>query len=144
MKKTILNSEFQVFNGIDIPFNDNVFDVIFTACVFHHIDFKLHGKLFNEIHRVLKPGGRFYIFEHNPWNPITRQMVNTCPFDKDAVLLSQKYTKKILKQSKFNKIASNFILFFPRHNFFKPLLKLEQFLVKIPLGGQYYVKGIKG
>lgn len=141
--KEFINTEFQFFDGENIPFNDNSMDVIFTACVFHHINFKLHQNLFLEIYRVLKPGGRFYIFEHNPWNPVTRHMVNTCPFDKDAVLLSHKYTQKMFKQAKFNKIETNFILFFPRHNFFKIFLQLEPKLKKIPFGGQYYIKGIK-
>lgn len=141
--KSIENTSFQNFDGVKIPFEDNLFDIVFTACVFHHIDFNLHENLFKEIYRVLKPGGKFYIFEHNPWNPVTRHMVNTCPFDKDAVLLSHKYTKKILKQAKFNKIETNFILFFPRHKFFKPFLRIEPKLNKIPFGGQYYIKGIK-
>jgi ubiquinone/menaquinone biosynthesis C-methylase UbiE len=135
--KNITNSSFQTFDGINIPFQDNSFDVIFTACVFHHIDFKLHENLFNEIYRVLKPNGKFYIFEHNPWNPVTRHMVNTCPFDEDAVLLTPNYTKKILNKI-FKNSITNYILFFPRHKLFTPFIKLEGLLTKIPLGGQYY------
>jgi ubiquinone/menaquinone biosynthesis C-methylase UbiE len=131
------NSNFQTFDGMNIPFEDNTFDVIFTACVFHHIDFKLHHNLFKEIYRVLKPGGKFYIFEHNPWNPVTRHIVNTCPFDADAVLLSPTYTKNILNKV-FKNHSTNFILFFPRHKFFSLFIKLEKFLCKLPLGGQYY------
>jgi ubiquinone/menaquinone biosynthesis C-methylase UbiE len=135
--KSIKNTNFQTFDGISIPFPDNSFDVIFTACVFHHIDFKLHENLFSEIHRVLKPGGKFYIFEHNPWNPVTRHIVNTCPFDEDAVLLTPSYTKKTLNKI-FKNSITNYILFFPRHKLFTPFIKLEGLLEKIPLGGQYY------
>ena len=136
-KNSIKNTNFQTFDGMNIPFEDNTFDVIFTACVFHHIDFKLHQNLFKEIYRVLKPGGKFYIFEHNPWNPVTRHIVNTCPFDADAVLLSPTYTKNILNKV-FKNHSTNFILFFPRHKFFSLFIKLEKFLCKLPLGGQYY------
>lgn len=135
-------TKFNHFNGENIPFNDNSFDVIFTACVFHHIDFKLHENLFTEIFRVLKPGGKFYIFEHNPWNPVTRHIVNTCPFDEDAVLLTPNYTKKTLNKI-FKNSITNYILFFPRHKLFTPFIKLEGLLKKIPLGGQYYTFGIK-
>ena len=135
--KTINNTNFKNFDGENIPFEDNSFDVVFTACVFHHIDFKLHEILLNEIKRVLKPGGKFYIFEHNPWNPVTRHIVNTCPFDEDAVLLTPNYTKKILNKI-FKNNSTNYILFFPRHKLFSPFIKLERFLTKIPLGGQYY------
>ena len=128
---------FQTFDGNNIPFEDNTFDVVFTACVFHHIDFKLHENLFKEIYRVLKPGGKFYIFEHNPWNPVTRHIVNTCPFDEDAVLLTPSYTKKTLNKI-FKNSITNYILFFPRHKLFTPFINLEGLLTKIPLGGQYY------
>ncbi len=136
------NSNFQTFDGMNIPFEDNTFDVIFTACVFHHIDFTLHSNLIQEIYRVLKPGGKFYIFEHNPWNPVTQHMVNTCPFDEDAVLLNPIYTKKTLNKI-FKKSITNFILFFPRHKLFKLFIKLERLLTKIPFGGQYYVIATK-
>ena len=135
--KSIKNTNFQTFDGIKIPFQDNSFDVVFTACVFHHIDFKLHENLFNEIYRVLKPSGKFYIFEHNPWNPVTRHIVNTCPFDEDAVLLTPSYTKKTLNKI-FKNTITNYILFFPRHKLFTPFINLEGLLTKIPLGGQYY------
>jgi ubiquinone/menaquinone biosynthesis C-methylase UbiE len=135
--KSTDNLNFQTFDGIKIPFDDNFFDIVFTACVFHHIDFKLHENLFKEIFRVLKPGGKFYIFEHNPWNPITRHMVNTCPFDEDAVLLYPNYTNKTLNSIFYNH-KTNFILFFPRQKLFKPFIKLEKFLKKIPFGGQYF------
>jgi ubiquinone/menaquinone biosynthesis C-methylase UbiE len=131
------NTNFQTFDGMNIPFEDSTFDVVFTACVFHHIDFTLHENLLFEIKRVLKPNGKFYIFEHNPWNPVTRHIVNTCPFDADAVLLSPTYTKKTLNKI-FNNTITNYILFFPRHKLFNPFIKLEGLLSKIPLGGQYY------
>jgi ubiquinone/menaquinone biosynthesis C-methylase UbiE len=129
---------FQTFDGINIPFENNTFDLIFTACVFHHIDFKLHQNILNEINRVLKPNGKFYIFEHNPWNPLTRYIVNTCPFDKDAILLNPIYSKKILSKT-FVSININYILFFPRNKFFNPFIKLEKYISKIPVGGQYFI-----
>jgi len=141
-EKNLINVNFQVFDGNKIPFEDNTFDVIFTACVFHHIDFTLHSNLIQEIYRVLKPGGKFYIFEHKPWNPVTQHMVNTCPFDEDAVLLNPIYTKKTLNKI-FKKSIINFILFFPRHKLFKLFIKLERLLTKIPFGGQYYVIATK-
>jgi SAM-dependent methyltransferase len=116
-----------------------VLTFFFTTCVFHHIEFNLHNNLFKEIHRVLKKKGRFYIFEHNPWNPVTQKMVNTCPFDKDAILLKPSYTKKTLL-SLFNNQVTNYILFFPRHRIFNFFIRFEYLLRKIPLGGQYYTK----
>jgi SAM-dependent methyltransferase len=31
--------------------------------------------------RALKPGGAILFFEHNPWNVITRHLVNTCSME---------------------------------------------------------------
>jgi ubiquinone/menaquinone biosynthesis C-methylase UbiE len=136
-------NDFKVFNGIEIPFEDQTFDIVFIACVLHHINEELHTKIFHEIHRVLKTNGRLYIFEHNPYNPITRHIVNTCPFDKDAVLLPPYKLKKTLKSINYNSISLNFILFFPRHKIFNFLIRVEKFLTRIPLGGQYFTRSIK-
>jgi ubiquinone/menaquinone biosynthesis C-methylase UbiE len=140
--KNCKNCNFTTFDGETLPFEDNSFDIVFTACVFHHIEFKLHENLMKEIQRVLKKGGRFYIFEHNPWNPITQRMVNTCPFDKDAILLKPTYLQKLILKI-FNNQETNFILFFPRHKLFQIFIKFEKYLKKIPLGGQYFVRAIK-
>lgn len=137
------NSNFSLFDGEKIPYEDNFFDIIIAANVFHHIDFKLHEVLFSEIYRVLKPTGHFYLFEHNPFNPITRFIVKTCAFDKDAKLLFPRYSKSTLKKLEFKTVKSNFILFFPRIIFFKYFIKLEDYLKKIPLGAQYYTLCIK-
>ncbi len=53
------------------------------------------------------------IFEHNPYNPITRFMVNTCEFDKDAVLLTRKELIKIFINNGFSLIKGKYCLFFP-------------------------------
>lgn len=140
--KKLKNCTFSNYDGNVLPYKDNSFDIVFTAVVFHHIDFKMHDKLLNEFYRILKKGGRFYIFEHNPWNPITQRIVNTCPFDVDAVLLKPNYTKSIILKT-FNNQETHFILFFPRHRIFNTLIKLEKYFSKVPLGGQYFVKAIK-
>lgn len=52
---------------------------MFAACVFHHIDQREHAALLRELLRVLASGGIALVYEHNPYNPITRHAVNTCP-----------------------------------------------------------------
>lgn len=142
-EKQLHKAHFSLYNGREIPFEDNSFDVVFIAAVLHHIDFSLHAGLLKEILRVLKPGGRLYLFEHNPLNPVTRYLVNTCAFDKDAKLLGYRYTRNILETAAFRQIEKRFILFFPRSGLFAKMVKLENKLAWLPLGGQYMYRAIK-
>lgn len=142
-EKKIVNAQFIPFKGDQIPFAENEFDLIFTSMVFHHIEHKLHENILKEITRTLKNKGRFYNFEHNPNNPLTRKVVQECEFDHDAVLLSPSYNKSITQNSGLHDIKLTYTLFFPRHVFFKPFLKLEKLLTWLPIGAQYYVRAIK-
>ncbi len=118
-----------------IPISDPM-DVVMIANVFHHIPFSDHLSMLNSIKQVLKPGGLIFLVEHNPINPLTQYMVNTCPFDEDAHLLSYRYTKRLFKDAGFHRIGSGFIVFFP--GFMKWAHRLERYLRFCPLGGQHY------
>lgn len=110
--KKIPAAIFQHFNGTQIPFADNSFDLVFIASVLHHIDASLHQTIIAEMYRVLKQGGRLYLFEHNPINPFTQYLVKTCPFDKDARLLGHRYCKRLLNKVAFALVNIKFILSF--------------------------------
>lgn len=142
-QRKVPNTDFTVYNGFSIPFADSTYDVAFIACVMHHILPKHHHQILSEIKRVLKPSGRLYIFEHNPYNPMTLKVVEKCVFDKDAILLPPPYSKKILKEVGFGKIQLFFTLFFPRRGLFKKILGLEKLLTWLPLGGQYFTRVVK-
>src|SRR5262249_40878976 len=64
------------------------YDFILAACVFHHIEPSQRGPILRKLWQTLRLGGAILIWEHNPWNPITRRIVKGCIFDKDAQLLS--------------------------------------------------------
>ena len=51
------DKNFYTFDGIDIPFEDNYFDIIYSNQVFEHVRYP--EALLKEIHRVLKPNGYF-------------------------------------------------------------------------------------
>jgi len=117
------------------------YDLIFIANVLHHVTPLDRIGLLNRICNMLKDDGRIFVFEHNPYNPVTLRIVNTCNFDKDAILIKPKEIKKLLKESNFEIIKTNYILFFPL--FLKRLKTIEKYLVNIPFGGQYFVKARK-
>jgi SAM-dependent methyltransferase len=113
------------------------FDVIYIANVFHHIPHELHHDILVHLRTQLKPGGHLFMFEHNPWNPVTVRTINQCEFDKDAVLLTPDYAVKTYKKAGFIKVKQNFTLFFPA--IASGLIPLEKYLRWLPLGAQYYI-----
>jgi len=66
-------TDFQVGEMIDLPYEDNYFDIIFYIATFHHLPSKqLRLKALSEIKRVLKPGGyllmtNWYWWQKFPW-----------------------------------------------------------------------------
>lgn len=141
--RKLSQSKFSRYDGRLFPFADESFDIVFMAGVLHHIEFGLHKKMIAEITRVLKKGGRLALYEHNPFNPLTRYLVNTCVFDRDAKLLKHHYTSRLLTESKLVIKEKKFIIFFPRKGLFSELIFLEKFLYWLPLGGQYFISAVK-
>jgi SAM-dependent methyltransferase len=143
IQRQIPDTLFQVYDGENIPFEENTFDMVFLVGTLHHVDKNYHLKLMKEALRVLKKGGRIYNFEHNPWNPVTQKLVKDCPFDKDAVLVTAPYVKKLKIEAGFKQLTTRFTLFFPRFKIFTPFLFLEKYLGWLPIGGQYYIRAFK-
>lgn len=138
-EKNLSNAVFSVYDGIHIPIADSSADIIFIAGVFHHVSFELHATLVKEIARVLRTGGRLYFFEHNPFNPLTRYLVNTCVFDKDARLLKSSYSVKLFINAGLVEVKKKYIIFFPRKGIFSKFIFLEKYLQWLPFGGQYFI-----
>jgi len=114
------------------------FDLIFVASVFHHIPPDQRAGVMKVLARRLAPGGCLDIFEHNPFNPVTRRIVNTCPFDADAILLKPAELRALFRQAELALNKQSFCLFFPPRLSF--LLPMEKYLEWLPLGGQYWVR----
>ena len=131
-------ANFVIVKGEALPFHDAQFDLIFTACVFHHIPHRAHIPIFREICRVLREDGDFFLFEHNPRNPFTVKTVKECPFDENAVLIDAKPMSVRLREAGFLKTTLRYRLFFP--GFLRKLRGLEKYMMWIPFGAQYYIK----
>jgi ubiquinone/menaquinone biosynthesis C-methylase UbiE len=134
-------AEFIHFDGTILPFPDGTFDVAFVACVLHHISHAEHLSIMRELLRVLRPGGSLVIFEHNPFNPLTVQAVNTCEFDKNAVLISATRLRKQVLGAGFDCATVRYRIFFPRA--LRLMRKLEPLLTWLPLGAQYSIHARK-
>jgi SAM-dependent methyltransferase len=121
--------------GADMPLEPG-FDLVFSACVFHHIDAAEHVALFAALRRLLAPGGVLAVFEHNPWNPVSRYIVATCPFDEDAVLIPAAEFVRRQREAGFGKVDVAYTGFFPGP--LKALRPLERALTWLPIGAQYF------
>lgn len=129
------------FDGKTIPLPDASVEMAFVACVFHHVDHAEHVALLAEIRRVLRPGGRLFLFEHNPWNPLTRYAVANCPFDENAVLIGPVTMRRRFAAAGFEDVRVSYGPFFPA--FLAKLRPLERLLQWMPIGAQYWVHGKK-
>lgn len=120
-----------------IPSADQSFALAFSACVFHHIDHDEHIHWLRELNRVTAPNGLLLIYEHNPFNPLTRHAVNTCPFDINARLLRPSSLKMRIEAAGWRDAAVKYRVFIPSG--LAHVRWLEEYLKWLPLGAQYYV-----
>jgi len=125
------------FDGAHIPFAEHHFDIAYATVVFHHIAHADHVTLLQELKRVTRPGGRLFIFEHNPLNPLTVRVVNNCPFDENAHLIRAGQMQQRMLAAGFARADIRYRVFFPHA--LKALRPLERALAWCPLGAQYYV-----
>jgi SAM-dependent methyltransferase len=132
-------ADYRLFDGQALPFPDASFDLVFTACVFHHIPEAEHEGLLREMRRVLRPGGMFLIFEHNPRNPLTLSAVKSCVFDENAQLIDATTLRRRVRAAGFAAVQSAYRIFFP--GILRQLRFIEPLLKWLPLGAQYYVVG---
>lgn len=128
--------EFFLENENDEP--TNMFDVIFVAGVFHHIPVYQRPKVAKTLFNRLAPSGLLFVFEHNPYNPVTQRIVNNCPYDEDAVLLKPSELKRILSGAALVVERKAYCLFVPPS--LSVLARMESRLGWLPLGGQYWIQ----
>ena len=130
-------AEFRAYaGGADMPLEAASFDLVFSACVFHHIEAQEHVAIFAGLRRLLRPGGLKAVFEHNPVNPVSRYIVATCPFDENAVLIPAGEFVRRQRAAGFGKVRIAYTGFFPGP--LKALRPLEPAMAALPFGAQYY------
>jgi SAM-dependent methyltransferase len=123
--------------GREIPLASHSQDIVFSACVFHHIPHEDHRHWLAELLRVTRPGGLLAIYEHNPLNPLTVRAVNTCPLDINARLIAGAVMRKRAIAAGWQDARVDYKLFFP--SILKALRPLEPHLGWLGVGAQYRV-----
>jgi len=135
------NAKFFRITDENVSKEKEKYDVIFISNVFHHIEPQLRADSISKIYSMLKPGGIVFFFEHNPYNPVTRRIVNNCVWDTDAILLKPSESLGLFKNAGFIIVSKKYTLYFP--SFLKILRPVEKGLWFVPLGGQYYISARK-
>jgi SAM-dependent methyltransferase len=116
---------------------DEQLDVVFCNGVFHHMPLDKRAESVEYIHRALRPGGLFALWENNPWNPATRYVMSRCPFDKDAMTLTPPEARRLARAGDFTILHTDFHFIFPRMlSWFRGI---EPLVSRLPFGTQYQV-----
>jgi SAM-dependent methyltransferase len=135
-------ADYRLYDGHTLPLEDRSVDVAFAICVVHHVPPAQWTAFAAEMARVLRPGGVAAIFEHNPFNPLTRRVVSNCVFDEDAVLLRRRRARDLLREVGLAPCEDRYIAFLPFGG--KVVARIEATLRRVPLGAQYYVSATRG
>lgn len=128
-------------DGARTPFADGQFDVATISAVLHHVPVAERPAVYAELGRVLKPGGRLYVFEHNPRNPLVRHVVARTPIDENAILLDLREVQDGLLGAGRYEIETDFLMFMPPGIAW--LGFVDRALAWLPLGAQYAVAACK-
>jgi SAM-dependent methyltransferase len=126
---------YDVYDGVRLPYEDARYDAAVAICVMHHVPPPQWPLFIDEMVRVVKPGGLVIVFEHNPHNPLTLHIVKTCPIDSDAVLLRPRLLGELMNGAGLVAMGREFVLFNP----FKgaAFRRLDRAMRWLPLGAQY-------
>ena len=129
--------DYKTYDGSRLPYPDNSFDLSMAICVFHHVPPGEWAELSREMMRVVRPGGLTLVIEHNPYNPVTRRIVNSCPLDRDAVLISPAKIRKFFCAAGGSDVLTRTILSVPPKTAW--LKWIDSALGCMPFGAQYYL-----
>lgn len=129
-------------DGAKTPFADASFDVVTISAVLHHVPVAERPAVYRELGRVLKPGGRLYVFEHNPRNPLVRYVIARTPIDENAILLDAAEVRHGLLDAARYELETDYLMFMPPGLGF--LGPIDRALTWLPLGAQYVVAARKG
>lgn len=133
-------------NVNDVEFTENFddvknrkFDAIIMANVLHHIKAEDRTEVLKKTATCLTKGGKIFVFEHNPYNPLTRIVVKLSIIDRGAVLVKSKDVAVLFRKAGIYPIEKKYIVFFPKIlKIFRPL---ESLLGNFPIGAQYVFIG---
>jgi SAM-dependent methyltransferase len=142
LREAVRHGPVAVQEPYDLPFPDAAFDAAFAFCVYHHIEDREHVRHLRELKRIVAPGGHVFVFEHNPFNPVTKRIFDRAPVDRGCHMIKPARLRALFGEAGLDQVEQGYLLFLPEL-LWKRFGFLETALAWLPLGGQYFVSGRK-
>jgi len=101
----ILEKHFNIkllfYDGINIPFGNEVFDIVFAHAVIEHISPEYLPVLIADINRVLRPGGYLYISQTPRRQSLKENLGERLNLGGHEILVEENELKNLLQNKKF-------------------------------------------
>lgn len=94
-------------SATELPFPDQSVDAVTSTLMIHHLSSEQKQRMIREVYRVLKPGGRFYLFDFAPPKSWYEKLVTAiiCKVEQLEDAASGKYPE-FMKQARFKDVQS--------------------------------------
>lgn len=99
-----LGIDYGMASSTDLPYESSEFDVVFTSLIFHHLDWNEKRRTLQEIHRVLKPRGKYISVEFGefPRDSLHRAFIK---FTGNSGMLHGLYPPGLIEKAGFSILA---------------------------------------
>ena len=131
------NAHYELYDGERLPWGDETFQLTFCAGVVQVLPPDRRSLFLEEIGRVTNRKGIVVVFEHNPYNPLTRLVVRRFSLGQDVQMLSARQLVELAERAGLAVLERAHILLLPSDS---PVArKVERRVERLPLGAQYMV-----
>jgi ubiquinone/menaquinone biosynthesis C-methylase UbiE len=122
------NVHFHLNTEAVLPLESNTLDIVYFAESLHHMAAVTRKAWLQEAHRLLKPTGRIFIIELNPWHLPTRATFKANPEEAGLTMLSAWQVSALLLQVHFSLKSLTFAapsVHLPAWWFYQPIYFLQ-------------------
>ena len=99
------STSLRFYDGIKLPFGDQCFDAVVAHAVVEHIPAYVINQLFQEIQRVLKSRGYFFIFRTPRKQALMEHVARILRMGSHDVLMDEQEMISMLKRNNFEVIS---------------------------------------
>lgn len=99
------STSLQFYDGINFPFGDQCFDAVMAHAVVEHIPFHTINYVFQEIQKVLKPCGYFFIFRTPRKQALMEHMARVLHMGSHSELMDEQELISMLKTNDFEVVS---------------------------------------